>query len=142
MRVLRLAGLLALVPIAIATAQPHQRPAPRPVPPRLHGDIGRFHQHDWPVWRSGHWVRGPHSGRVGWWWVTGGIWYPYPVPVYPYPDPFQPPPVTVMPSVPPQPATWYFCRSAGRYYPYVATCPEGWVQVPAVPENAPVPALN
>jgi hypothetical protein len=26
---------------------------------------------------------------------------------------------------------WYYCPSAGTYYPYVGTCPEAWVPVPA-----------
>jgi hypothetical protein len=29
--------------------------------------------------------------------------------------------------------TWYYCDSAQAYYPYVATCPEGWRAVPASP---------
>jgi hypothetical protein len=26
---------------------------------------------------------------------------------------------------------WYYCPSAGTYFPYVETCPEAWVPVPA-----------
>jgi hypothetical protein len=26
---------------------------------------------------------------------------------------------------------WYYCSSAGTYYPYVESCPEPWVEVPA-----------
>jgi hypothetical protein len=33
----------------------------------------------------------------------------------------------------PAPATWYYCESAKSYYPYVATCNEGWRSVPASP---------
>jgi len=36
------------------------------------------------------------------------------------------------PIAPPAP-TWYYCREAGRYYPYVQDCPEGWEAVPARP---------
>src|SRR4029077_16338598 len=25
---------------------------------------------------------------------------------------------------------WYYCPSAGTYYPYVGSCPEAWVPVP------------
>jgi hypothetical protein len=25
---------------------------------------------------------------------------------------------------------WYYCPSAGAYYPYVESCPEAWVEVP------------
>jgi hypothetical protein len=28
-------------------------------------------------------------------------------------------------------AQWYFCSSAGGYYPNVQTCPEAWIKVPA-----------
>lgn len=34
-------------------------------------------------------------------------------------------------------ATWYYCDSARAYYPYVATCREGWKAVPASPPPAP-----
>lgn len=29
------------------------------------------------------------------------------------------------------PAYWYYCPSAGAYYPYVQSCPEAWEPVPA-----------
>jgi hypothetical protein len=41
-------------------------------------------------------------------------------------DPFWPSYAYPMPA--PR-AYWYFCASAGAYYPYVQTCPEGWVTV-------------
>lgn len=31
--------------------------------------------------------------------------------------------------------TWYYCESAGDYYPYVTECAEGWQPVPAVPPD-------
>lgn len=40
--------------------------------PQWHGDIGRFHEHDWGLWRGGHWANSRHDGRLGWWWVVGG----------------------------------------------------------------------
>jgi hypothetical protein len=105
------------------------------------GDIHRFYEHDWGVWRGGHWIHGPHNGRLGWWWVAGGLWYFYPVPVYPYPSPWEPPAadlVTPAPNSPPPPTqVWYWCDSAQQYYPYVATCPGGWRQVPATPVEPP-----
>lgn len=32
---------------------------------------------------------------------------------------------------PPPTAYWYYCPGAGAYYPYVQSCPEAWVPVPA-----------
>jgi hypothetical protein len=140
----RVATALALgcVALVLSTAALAQR---RPEPPRWRGDIGRFHEHDWGVWRSGRWVHGPHDGRLGWWWVigtgVGAFWYFYPAPVYPYPSPWEPPPavlVTPPPSPPPPPTQyWYYCEASRAYYPYVATCPGGWKAVPATPPEAP-----
>jgi len=31
----------------------------------------------------------------------------------------------------PAPGYWYYCPSYGTYYPYVTSCPESWVPVPA-----------
>ncbi len=45
-----------------------------------------------------------------------------PAPVYVAPPP---PPVRIQPA----PGNWYYCGSAGEYYPYVQYCPEGWQQV-------------
>ena len=33
--------------------------------------------------------------------------------------------------VAPYPTYWYYCPSAGAYYPYVSYCPDAWVPVPA-----------
>ena len=41
---------------------------------------------------------------------------------------YTPPPVYVYPGAA---GYWYYCRSAGAYYPYVAACAEAWVPVPA-----------
>lgn len=107
------------------------------------GDIRYFDNHDLHRWRSGAWRHGTHGGRIGWWWVAGGMWYFYPQPVYPYPypDPYRPPVVVVeqAPPAPQAPAVqfWYFCEAAGGYYPYVPTCPSGWKTVPATPQGAP-----
>jgi len=50
-------------------------------------------------WRGGHWHHGFYHGRMGWWWVSGGVWYFYTAPVYPYPDPYVPPVVVQSPPV-------------------------------------------
>jgi hypothetical protein len=104
----------------------------------FHGDIGHFHEHDWALWRGGRWHHVAHDGRLGWWWVAGGVWYFYPAPVYPYPDPYAPPVVTVAPRPsaappPPAPQSWYYCEAARGYFPYVPSCPGGWRAVPATP---------
>ena len=57
-------------------------------------------------------------------------------PPYYYPDPYP----VVVPAQPvmiqqapaeaaPQMQWWYYCGSAGLYYPYVGSCPEGWQKV-------------
>jgi hypothetical protein len=117
-------------------------------------DIHRFGEHDLRVWRGGSWRHGWHGGRLGWWWIAGGIWYFYPAPVYPYPDPYVPPVVAVSPqpvapqTVVPAPAQpqqtaklWYYCDSAKGYYPYVPSCSEGWRAVPAEPTPQPAPQI-
>jgi hypothetical protein len=35
------------------------------------------------------------------------------------------------PYVETPPAYWYYCQSARSYYPYIESCPEPWVPVPA-----------
>jgi hypothetical protein len=108
---------------------------------RWHGGIERFHERDFHTWREGHWEHRWRDGRYGWWWNAGGLWYIYPTPIYPYPDPYLPPVVVappvasapVEPAAPPPAQYWYFCDSAGGYYPYVPTCPSGWRAVPANP---------
>jgi hypothetical protein len=126
---------------AAARADEHRgnerRPDFRPAPV-WRGDIHRFHEHDWTVWRGGRWVHGPHNGRPGWWWVVGGVWYFYPAPVYPYPSPWEPPElVTPTPDSPPPTQYWYWCDGSQQYYPYAASCPGGWRQVPAQPTAPP-----
>lgn len=133
-RAMLAAGLAALALAGIsgtAAAEPHGR-----VHGRWQGDIARFHERDWGVWRGGHWYHGSHGGRLGWWWIAGGLWYFYPVPVYPYPNPYEPPPVPPASELPPPTQYWYYCDEAKAYYPYVATCPGPWRKVPATPPGA------
>ena len=90
--------------------------APHPRPPdgrrvESHRDAGR---HDGGravirVWPS-------------FWWEPYWFYAPPPVIV-------QEPPVYVQP--PPTQAYWYYCQSAQAYYPYVSSCPEPWIPVPA-----------
>jgi hypothetical protein len=106
------------------------------------GDIRHFHERDFGRWRAGRWYHGRHGGRAGWWWIVGDAWYFYPAPVYPYPDPYVPPAVIATPAPPgpppPGPSApqyWYDCGSVKGFYPYVQSCPEGWMQV--VPQAPP-----
>ena len=73
--------------------------------------------------------------------VTAPFTYPYAPyspayapPVYAAPPSapapaYAPPVYAAPPPRPPAPAYWYYCQSAGRYYPYVSACPVGWLTV-------------
>ena len=91
-----------------------------------HGHRGHFHGH------RGHFHGGVFVG-VGPWWGWGGPgWYGSPywsgAPYYSYAPSYvySPPPVYIQRA----PAYWYYCASAGGYYPTVPTCPEAWIPVP------------
>jgi hypothetical protein len=84
-----------------------------------------------------------HSPRVRVGFVFGPMWGPF---WYPQPWPPYPPPVVVAPPAPPvyveqrapaetTEAVWYYCRSAGAYYPAVGTCAERWLPVLPEPEK-------
>ncbi len=115
-----------------AAADDHRRGAERGRHEGWHGDIHRFNEHDLGHWRSGRWYQGRHSGRSGWWWIVGGVWYYYPAPVYPYPNPYQPPMLPALPA-PPSAQFWYYCPNPPGYYPYVPSCASAWQRVPANP---------
>jgi hypothetical protein len=85
------------------------RPLVHPVPPPGPHGIDATH------WREGHWWRGDHYGRFGWWWIVGPDFYEYPSAVAAYPAP----PLPVQ-------GFWYWCDAYQQYYPYVAVCPTGW----------------
>ena len=79
---------------------------------------------------------------VGWY----APWYYYPPPAYYYPPAVYAPaaPTTYVersdvaeqaPAPAQGPGTWYYCREANGYYPYVKSCPGGWARVPAQPPN-------
>jgi hypothetical protein len=97
--------------------------------------VRHFREPELRLWRSGGWRHDWYQGRLGWWWVVGGVWYFYETPVYPYPlevaEPVMvaPPPVVVAPAPPPQ--MWYYCDDPAGYYPYVATCSMPFRPVPA-----------
>lgn len=62
-----------------------------------------------------HFDRRFHGGVI----IGAPLYWP---PVYPYYDP----PAYEAPA----PSYWYYCQSAGAYYPTVQSCPEAWVPVP------------
>lgn len=137
-------SLLALAVVSAATALPafaEGRPAFRGGEHRVvrgwggQRDIRHFETRHLPVWRSGVWHHSRHDGTLGWWWVVAGTWYLYPGPIYPYPDPYIP--YVVTQPVPAPAQYWYYCEASAEYYPYVATCPAGWREVPATPPSAP-----
>jgi hypothetical protein len=123
----------------------------------FHGrDFRRFSYEERRAWSAGRWVHDYHNGRLGWWWVTGGIFYYYPEPIYPYPTyvpevvvsappPYPPydappsydaaPPYGAAPAAPPPQAaaSWYYCDNPQGYYPYVQNCSVQWRAVPSTP---------
>lgn len=66
-------------------------------------------------------------------------YYAYPAPVFVYPAPayvyrpavigYASPPVYIERDAAQR--DWYYCASAGTYYPYTRECPGGWQRVPA-----------
>ena len=83
------------------------------------------HDHHHGGWRPHVWF------GVGPWWGPAPWWY-YPPAYYEGPAPVEPPPVYIErePGGVPPPGYWYYCESAGAYYPSVETCPEPWLQIP------------
>lgn len=83
-----------------------------------HARPGGHFRHD-HFRHDGRFVHGTHGGHLHSGWVVGGIWYPWP---------------QYAAAAPAYANVWYYCQSAGAYYPYVTTCPENWVAVvPAQP---------
>lgn len=117
------------------------------------GHDGRgFAGHDFGG-HHGHGFRGDIWIGTGWypWWGWGGYpyYYPYYNPYYyPYYDPYyydrEPVIIERAPyeyeAQQPQPATryyWYFCNEPKGYYPYVRSCPGGWMKVLPKPNEGP-----
>jgi len=91
------------------------------------GFDGRGHFH------GGH-FGGPHG--FGFFYYDPYWYYPYYYPYdyyYYYGDPYVdslPPPVYIEPE---EPSYWYFCLNPEGYYPYVTSCPGGWMRVLPTP---------
>jgi hypothetical protein len=109
----------------------------------FHGrDFAHFSREERSAWIGGAWHRDWHNGRLGWWWTVGGVWYSYPEPVYPYPveAPLEEVEQPTMPAGLPPAQSWYFCDNPSGYYPYVASCPTPWREVPQAPPAGSAPA--
>jgi hypothetical protein len=108
---------------------------------------GGHHSGDWDHHHGGH----SHFFFVGsvvvgpWWpWYPWYPYYPYYgyYPYYPYYPYYYPAPAVV--EQPPQEYAesgeqesdyWYYCQESQAYYPYVKSCPGGWMKV--VPRTTP-----
>ncbi|MGC1559831.1 MAG: hypothetical protein WA820_08295, partial [Bradyrhizobium sp.] len=44
-------------------------------------NFGGHAYHGRLAWEGGQWRHEAHSGRYGWWWDVGGVWYFYPQPM-------------------------------------------------------------
>ncbi|HYW93521.1 MAG TPA: hypothetical protein VFA95_13865 [Gammaproteobacteria bacterium] len=85
----------------------------------------------------GVWAHGWDDGRFGWWLSVAGSWYFYPdgVPTGQVVVVQTPPTPADTATAPSPPQYWYYCRAAGKYYPYVRHCAAGWRKVPARPSG-------
>ena len=92
----------------------------------VHGGWGYHRRHWGPRWGFHFGWRGP--GWWGAWAVPFGYYAPPPVIVQ------QQPPVYVQPE-PQKFEYWYYCQNPQGYYPYIKSCPGGWMRV--VPETTP-----
>lgn len=89
----------------------------------------------------GHFGHGGHFRGNIWIGPGWGWWDPfyYPYYPYPYPYPYYSSPTVVVPEESPEyiaPAPqpeesgyWYYCKDSKGYYPYVKSCPSGWMKV-------------
>ena len=103
-----------------------------------HDGYGSHHHGGWyGGWGYGYYPR-------GYWWGPGIFAYPGWGWPYSYPyfyRSYQAPPQVV--EQPPeydepeqqQPDYWYYCQNPKGYYPYIKSCPGGWMQV--VPNGTP-----
>jgi len=70
---------------------------------------------------DGHWFRGEHNGRYGWWWVVGRDWFAVDRPAQLAPELYTPPHRTK--------GWWYLCPDNLAYYPFVTSCMADWMRV-------------
>ncbi|MBU3625923.1 hypothetical protein ICN48_06710 [Polynucleobacter sp. JS-Safj-400b-B2] len=112
---------------------------------RNENQIDRFSEYDIHIWDSGHWQHEIRDGRLGWYWLVNGVYYPYQYPSYPSPYPYLPspyleqsqPPALDEPVMHSDHPRWFYCEDSKSYYPYIAFCNPGWKIITPVPsENA------
>ena len=90
-----------------------------------HGWQGKGHGHKHfhsPIF-LGAGFYGPWYAWDPWWYTRYPYYYPFAAPItfeQPYIEQY---------AVPLQSGFWYYCHSAGAYYPGVAECAEGWEPV-------------
>jgi hypothetical protein len=121
-------GVIALVTLAAAPGAAHWRTG-------VSISVGPY----W--WGPPYWAYAPYWPYSPYW-PHSPYWYPPPSHVYPPPpviaeEPpvyIQQPPPQVSTPPPPSGPYWYYCPSAGGYYPSVPACPEAWIRVPPRPE--------
>jgi hypothetical protein len=93
-------------------------------------------------WSGRHGSHGGHKHHHGSFFIGAGFyapWYSWWYSPYWYPLPYYPLAVPVQLeqyATPLESGYWYYCHSAGAYYPGVAECPEGWAQVAPAPADA------
>lgn len=101
-----------------------------------HGYYGGYYGYRYPrYWGPRYWGTGAWVGSGFWW---GWPYYGYPS--YPYyysapPAVIQQPPVYLEQAPPQEPQYWYYCQNPQGYYPYIQSCPNGWMKV--VPPDSP-----
>ncbi len=107
-----------------------------------HGSHGHsYHKgHGGYAYHGGHHHYGHHGAHFSLW--LGPLWYP--AYAYRHYYPYQHETAVIVEertvyverpaSAAPAGSWWYYCESAGGYYPDVASCPKGWVKVPPRPE--------
>ncbi|UCF92875.1 MAG: hypothetical protein JSW39_01580 [Desulfobacterales bacterium] len=114
-------------------------------PGRWGGPPARGRHHEWRShgrwrhdgWRShGRW-RHSGGGHRHYWsgTIVLGPWYPYSYYYAAPPVVIQQQPPVYAPPEPPEVNYWYYCQNPQGYYPYVKSCPGGWMKV--VPETTP-----
>jgi len=110
-----------------------------------HGGHSHGHSHSHLSIGLGYYGPGFYGGYGYGGYGFGGYGFGYP---FYYPPYYSYPQTVIVPTTPPvyiqqqaqptqqaQPQTnyWYYCRDPDGYYPYVKTCPGGWLQVAPQP---------